>query len=401
MNSKILISLFVVAFMASCSENEMQFPNGSKPKPSEKTERNVEKTAVAFASSLSESEIATKAGKKVSLSAVSVNSYNLPRGKETRSVSQGDPTKVYSVSLSDNKGSVILVSDNDSNVMPVAYFGGVANINVQEALEDTVSTLGFLVQQAVNESFGEVSVQASEEPYKVADRVKPKCKVAWRRFVSPYCKTKDGKNADVGRVAVAGAQALTVLRPYIDDGNFSPQPWGDLYEDLYYNQNDTRLPEREAQKVLREKIISYVANKVKTDFKETESKAKKENLISFFKEKFGIIDYDAKRVLEVLNTKHGIIVVSGYRAKHGWGPWESYVDWHIFIADGYVKYEDKDDKYYMHVNFCEGPRSAFDVYILSYKKHWDKDLAKKVGYKALYEHKLKYASFTYPSEKYW
>lgn len=62
MNSKILVSLFVVAFMASCSENEMQFPNDSKPKSPEKTEQKVEKAAVAFASSLSESAIATKAG---------------------------------------------------------------------------------------------------------------------------------------------------------------------------------------------------------------------------------------------------------------------------------------------------------------------------------------------------
>ena len=51
--------------------------------------------------------------------------------------------------------------------------------------------------------------------------------------------------------------------------------------------------------------------------------------------------------------------------------------------------------------FCVRPRYAKDVYILSYKKHWDKDLAKKAGYKKLYEQKLKYASFTYPEEKYW
>ena len=351
MNRKNLISLVVVAFMASCSENEMQLSNDSKSKSFEKMEQKIEKTAVTFAGSLYESEIATKGGKKVPLSVVSVNSFNLPQNKETRSVSQNDPTKVYSVSLSDNKGSVILVS-NDSNVMPVAYFGGEENINVQEALKDTVSTLGFLVQQAVNESYGEMNVKTTAESFKIADRVKPKCKVAWWRFISPYCKTKDGKNADVGSVAVAGAQALTVLRPIIYDETLPPEPWDNLFENLNALQGDSYLTENGAQKALREKLISYVAKEVKTDFKEQNSKAKKENLISFFKEKFNIIDYDAKHVLEVLNTKHGIIVVSGYRAKHGWGPWESYVDWHVFIADGYVKYEDKDDKYVTIQQYC-------------------------------------------------
>lgn len=400
MNRKNLISLVVVAFMASCSENEMQLSNDSKSKSFEKMEQKIEKTAVTFAGSLYESEIATKGGKKVPLSVVSVNSFNLPQNKETRSVSQNDPTKVYSVSLSDNKGSVILVS-NDSNVMPVAYFGGEENINVQEALKDTVSTLGFLVQQAVNESYGEMNVKTTAESFKIADRVKPKCKVAWWRFISPYCKTKDGKNADVGSVAVAGAQALTVLRPIIYDETLPPEPWDNLFENLNALQGDSYLTENGAQKALREKLISYVAKEVKTDFKEQNSKAKKENLISFFKEKFNIIDYDAKHVLEVLNTKHGIIVVYGYRAKHGWGPWESYVDWHVFIADGYVKYEDKDDKYYMHVNFCNRPMYAKDVYILSCKKHWDKELAEKAGYDKLYEHRIKYSSFTYPAEKNW
>ena len=44
---------------------------------------------------------------------------------------------------------------------------------------------------------------------------------------------------------------------------------------------------------------------------------------------------------------------------------------------------------------------AKDVYILSCKKHWDKELAEKAGYDKLYEHRIKYSSFTYPAEKNW
>lgn len=79
---------------------------------------------------------------------------------------------------------------------------------------------------------------------------------------------------------------------------------------------------------------------------------------------------------------------------------EHYVDGHAFIADGYVKYENMKDPYYLHLNMGWGPEYNFNIYVLTSKKHWDKEQGEKY-YGKIFPHKLRYGSFTYPNEKNW
>lgn len=139
------------------------------------------------------------------------------------------------------------------------------------------------------------------------------------------------------------------------------------------------------------------------DYGTKESGTKTENLSPIFAQ-YDIQDYDAGRAIDVLKTEHGIIVVSGYRARHGWGPTKHYVDGHAFIADGYIRFSG-DKYYYLHVNYGWGLDSRKEkeqksAYLLTSNKVWDETLANDI-YNVYFPKKIKYFTYTYKNEKNW
>lgn len=117
--------------------------------------------------------------------------------------------------------------------------------------------------------------------------------------------------------------------------------------------------------------------------------------------KYGIKDYDAGRAINVLRTRHGIIVVSGYRAEHGWGPTKHYVDGHAFLADGYIRFSG-DNYYYFHLNYGwgDGYKDQKVAYLLTSTKDWDKKHANDI-YGMCFPKKIKYYTYAYEKEKNW
>ncbi|NMA74248.1 MAG: hypothetical protein GX963_08850 [Bacteroidales bacterium] len=147
------------------------------------------------------------------------------------------------------------------------------------------------------------------------------------------------------------------------------------------------------------RLISYIGKEVGMNYGVNGSGAETKK-ISPILAKYGIKDYDKDRAIDVLKTKHGVIVISGKRAKHGWGPWKKYVDGHAFIADGYIKYDKKDAPYYLHLNYGWGSNTEpKDVYLLSAGKRWVDDADKY--YSTIYRHKLFYYTYAYEKEKNW
>lgn len=147
------------------------------------------------------------------------------------------------------------------------------------------------------------------------------------------------------------------------------------------------------------RLVSYIGQQTGMKYGTKSSGTKTSRLASLFTE-YGIIDYGDDKSIEVLKTTNGIIVISGYRAKHGWGPWKHYVDGHAFLADGYVKYDKGDDPYYLHLNYGWGPAYNKDVYVLSSQKEWDEEKGWK-AYRTIFPHKIDFYTFTYPYEKNW
>lgn len=295
---------------------------------------------------------------------------------------------IYSVVFDNNLGSAVVLGLNDTYI-PIAYFQNEYELNINSCIADSLSEIGVLINHIVDVALYDdfdTKFTRSTGDNEIVERLAPKCKVSWHQY-SPYnryCFTKKGEQAVAGCVAIAGAQAMTVLRPQMEqitswDEVVKPYPSSEAIDEIAT-------------------LVHFIGEEVNMDYGVNESGAKRTDLVKLIKS-YGIVDYDAARAIDVLKTEHGVIVIGGYRAVHGWGPWEHYVDGHAFIADGYIKYATGSDPYYMHLNYGWGADDNKNVYMLSSKKHWAEDA--KDTYRKIFPHDLKYASLTYPSEKNW
>lgn len=378
--------LMLMAFtFTSCVEDD-DFTTKSDSKPNK--ESLISQTAIDFAKSINNRGVTrTTLEGSNHLHSISVQELDLKCGKaQTRSI-QNAP-QFYAVSLSANNGTVLVASQNDKT-MPVAYFMKENNFDAEKLMRDSVSDLGFLVQTIINENSDRnlTAFKNGTDENTIIERIAPKCKVAWDQDApyNRYCYTSTGQQAVAGCVAIAAGQALTVLQP----NNF---PGITSWEEIVKPYPSAAAIDEIAH------LVRYIGEETNMNYG-TESSGTKVTPSKLFK-KYGIVDYDCGRVIDVLNTQHGVIYITGFSIKHGWGPWKHYIDGHAFIADGYIKYNRENDPYYLHLNYGWGVPYLKDVYLLSANKHWKRDEAKQI-YPHIYPHKLYYYSYTYENEKTW
>ena len=304
---------------------------------------------------------------------------------------------IYSVAFDQDMGSVLIADVNESYV-PLAYFANEQELDIDECLKDTLSDLGFLVgyitEIALNCDIAPHQTRASSDEEEIVERVEPKCQVFWHQDepYNRYCFTRSGEQAVAGCTAIAGALALTVLQP---DNEPLINSW---FWATFYRPSDYAVDQIA-------KLIHYIGESIDMSYGTTSSKASHSKLRSFLLDTYkldgdSLNDYDAERAVDVLRTEHGVIIITGYRAVHGWWRWEHVVDGHEFIGDGFVKYNNGSDPYYLHLNYGDG-RAHNGVYVLSSKKKWKAQEARDNGYDVLYTHELRYCSLTYTSEKNW
>ena len=398
MKKKFLFSklalLAMFAFSSCGEENDYltttSFENDSEVLPIDDA---VVQEAIMFVSSLDDG--ATRSASAYSVK--TIQKMNLSTEGDTRVDNPLVVPDFYSIGLNDEMGTVLL-AEKGNTIKPLAYFQGENNLDINEVLEDTTSTLSFIVKVLVEQNLdmeeSDVESDTRAVTNTIVERLEPKCKVYWHQGApfNKYCFTDNGAQAVAGCVAIAGVQALTVLQP----SEPLISSWDAVIAEKYYSYSNTEVTKEVAR------LIAEIGAKIHMDYGETASGAQKSDLIKHFKNKYGVVDYDCERAIDVLKTEHGVIIIGGYATKTTkkkfFKKTTTYSDGHAFIADGYVKYGDEgkknDDPYYLHINYGWG-NNSYNGYILSAKKKYTEDAAMKFSYE------ITYATLTYPSEKNW
>ena len=386
--TKLLLgSIFILSActLASCVEDD---DFATKPNTDSKSENYIAQSAINFAKSIKyQATTRTMLSSSNSLYSLSVQELNL-KNQFVQTRSTETTPKFFTVALSENSGTV-LVAAKDNKAMPLAYFMKENNLDANELLKDTLSDLSFLVQTIINEN-SDITITASgngTDENTIIEHKAPKCKVAWHQEepYNMYCLTPSGKQAKAGCVAVAAAQALTVLQP----NNF---PGITSWEEIIKPYPNAATIDKIAR------LIRYIGGVTGIKYG-TEASGTSKTPSKLLKV-YGIVDYDCGRVIDVLNTQHGIVYIRGRRCKHGWGPWRHTACGHAFLADGYVRYNRSEDPYYLHLNYGWGPKYVKDVYVLSANKHWNKKEAKESD-STIYPYRLYYYTYAYENEKFW
>lgn len=398
-----------MAINLSCSRDNYDIDTASTDIIKEKQSNDeIAEAAISFVSTLKDEKITRSIS---NLSVKNIQKLKFDSENLTRAVSTIDMPDYYSVGMDNNMGTVLL-ANKDNIIAPLAYFEEENDVNINDALNDTVSTFSFIVQMLVEQNIDmEVNTNTNYPTTRavtntIVERLEPKCRVWWYQDFpfNYYCPIKDGNRTQAGCVAIAGAQALTVLRP--NEPIISS--WDAVInEDPFWAMFGMSSTMSEIAMLIHE-IGVNVDMKYGT-LEENGSSASKSNLIKYFKKKYGVEDYDCKRAIDVLKTEHGVIIIGGFSKKKKSGIlfWEKnkYYDGHTFIADGYVKYgnngtKQNDDPYYLHINYG-GKNTSHNAYILSVNKKYTED-AKDYTYNGLiYQYNISYATLTYPSEKNW
>lgn len=379
---KIILSLITSIFIFSCENMDLKEKNKTVPAKEEIAIANV---AENFANCMQQNE--TRISSE-GISAERVRKIDFPQIK-TRT--QNNDKTIYSVSMSDNKGTVMLVKSN-SRIIPLAYFIKETDQSIQGAVSDTVSDLSFLIK-----SIAEVALLSDPGYADTSDDYifpggslfdcAPKCKVYWDQIApyNKYCFTKNGEQALAGCVAVAAAQALTVLRPQMN----IISSWDEVVKET---------PSAKAMDEIA-KLISYIGKEVKTEYGAKASGAQMKYLSPLF-EKYGIKDYGYDNCINVLsNTTHGVCIISGYKEPNKEG--------HAFLADGLQWYsngtvmvEGKEpdvlSSAYLHLNYGWGKSYKTDAYILSIHEGWKKEAEDIYG--ATFRYGMKYYCYAIKEE---
>lgn len=397
MKKQILLVLSTLFFIFSCStENELK-PNLQKPQENVSV---LSQAALSFAKSLNEGH-PTRSAHSGQLAVKSILKLDTKSGIMTRSMDQNDSllSGIFAVNLTDSQG-VVLVSAQGSGVRPIAYLPDEREFDNIVSL-DSVSEIAGVVHTAIDEN-GKVPPPSNDVDYnmrpryEIEEKLEPKCQVVWHQYYpyNMFCFTKKKEQAVAGCVAIAGAQALTVLRPQMD----MITSWDEVVK-TYPSYNTT---------VQIAKLISFIGQSVNMDYGAKKSGAKTEDLVPLFA-KYGIRDYDAPHAIDVLKTKHGVVVVGARRKKVDCLVVKFYYAGHAFLADGYVKYKYRDNPYYLHLNYGWGDSKADggytyrkDAYILCTNKTWDDALVRKgEDWQEKYPYRIRFYSFTYETEKNW
>lgn len=380
----LILMLCSIMSLASCSDSDEY---STEQKPPDSSLDLIDKIAINFAKNVN-NNVSTRSTNNENIAIAQKDSLTL--NTLTRSAN-GETTKVYAVSMTGDNGSIIIAQQGDK-VRPLVYFPNEQSIDLNKLYneDNNESDISYLAQ-GVTYNYTEDGIlipsnKASNA--KIIERLEPKCKVYWnqRSPYNKYCFTSNNEKALAGCVAIAGAQALTVLRPSVPEIT----SWDEVIKDS---------PSDEAKDEIA-KLIARIGKDTGMKYG-TKSSGTSTSMLSIFFLKYGIKDYDAGRAINVLRTRHGIIVVSGYRAEHEWGPTKHYVDGHAFLADGYIRFSG-DNYYYFHLNYGwgDGYKDQKVAYLLTSTKDWDKKHANDI-YGMCFPKKIKYYTYAYEKEKNW
>ena len=378
----LILMLCSIMSFASCSDSDEY---NAEQKTKESSQDLIDKVAINFAKNVNNND-GTRCANNDNIAITQKDSLtlnSLTRGTD------GEETKVYAVSMTGENGSIIIAQQGDK-VRPLVYFPQEQSIDLDKLYNDNndESDISFLAQ-GVTYNYTEDGILIPSDKAsnaKIMERLEPKCKVYWnqRYPYNKYCFTSDNKQAVAGCVAIAGAQALTVLRPSVPEIT----SWDEVVKEYPTAKAQDEIAKL-VSKIGQEAGMNYVALKVLVP------------TLSPIVSKQGIKDYDAGRAVDGLRTKHGVIFVSGYRAEHGWGPTKHYVDGHALLADGYIRFSG-DSYYYFHINYGwgYGYKDQKVAYLLTSNKKWDKEHANDI-YGMCFPKKLKYYTYAYEKEKNW
>ena len=373
-----LLAIFVL-FLTSCDDSHF---DSSELNVTNVSQNFIEQEAVSFAKNVL-NDGKTRASSSITAKTVISIPLNITRASNLSSLS------FYAVPLNQQKGTV-LVGVEDSTAFSLAYFQDENEFNVNEILSDSVSDFSFILQNLLVNIKPMDDIETNHETgakkYEI-ERVSPKCLVSWRQDYpyNKYCFTKDGQSALAGCVAIAGAQALTVLRPTMSQVT--------SWDNLVVASPSFSVIDEIAH------LIAYIGQETGMHYGTEASGTKTSNLVPLFA-KYNIINYSGNDIDKVLKTKHGVAVISGYQGTHGWGPWKHAVRGHAFLADGFIKYNYGT---FLHLNYGWGSRftdKAKNAYVLNVNKSWDEDSAKSV-YGEVFKYSVKFYPFTYANEKFW
>ena len=326
-------------------------------------------------------------GRNCNVSAGEVSEIQFPKlsSNSTTRVKDDTEKKFYTVSMTNNQG-VVFVVRSGSVTLPLAYFLKESKNDINKALYDSSSDLSFLLNH-----YAEISLLASDLGF--ADESDdiyvmgpmgtcyPKCKVYWHQEYpyNRYCFTNDNKQASAGCLAIAGAQALTVLRPQMS----MISSWDEVVK-----ESPSELAVDEIAR-----LVSYVGKEVEMSYGINLSVASSENLVSLFS-KYGIKNYGKSGMFNVLLTNHGVGIISGNAVPGKIG--------HAFLADGFQWYHNgvagafDNTTIYLHLNYGWGPGKKTDAYVLSIADGWKKEAEKIYG--RIFRYNMNFYAYAFKDE---
>lgn len=381
----LILMLCSIASFASCSDSD-DFGTEAQ-KPASTSNGIIDQIAINFA----KNALSSSSSRSIASDDITVTCKDSMSLKSSTRSGKTTETKVFSVTMNDGYGSIIIAKQGDE-VRPLVYFPNEQSIDLNKIYNDEneESDISYLAQGVTHRYTEDGILIPSDKASnaKIVERLEPKCKVYWHQRwpYNKYCKTSKNEQAVAGCVAIAGAQAFTVLRPNIP-------------EITSWDEVTKKNPTEEAQDEIAH-LVANIGKAVGMNYGTENSGAKTEKLSSFFA-KYAILDYNAGRAIDVLKTRHGVIVVSGYRARHGWGPTKHYIDGHAFLADGYIRFSG-DKYYYFHLNYGWGDsyKDQKVAYLLTSSKNWDTSLADDI-YGMSFTKKIQYFAYAHKYEQNW
>jgi len=199
---------------------------------------------------------------------------------------------------------------------------------------------------------------------KLVKIVEPKCKAHWFQDdpYNRYCFTSSGKKAKAGCVAIAAAQALTVLRP--SKQAFRNYKLKTSWKTLVQKEFNINAVDDISR------LISEIGKSIGMHYGVHSSSANTEKCVYKIDSEYSDISCSEskRRVEKTLDSECGIVILSAKqtRKQYPFLPIDIYKDGHAMVIDGYKLY-DRGSYFetFVHVNYGWGLHGDFDGYCLN------------------------------------
>lgn len=208
----LFLMLCTILSIASCSDSD-DYETEQK-KQAQASIDIIDKIAINFAKNVHDKNI-TRGSIRDSIFVTNKDSLTLGFSTRANAI---ESTKLYSVSMAGENGTIIIAQKGDS-IRPIIYFPDERNVSLNDIYneDDNESEISYMAQGATYNYTEDGILIPSDKAgnTKIVECLEPKCKVYWHQDspYNKYCFTKNNEHAKAGCVAIAGAQAMTVLRP--------------------------------------------------------------------------------------------------------------------------------------------------------------------------------------------